>query len=144
MGDALSLDELKTYAEADSVKSFYYTMTAYVNGTDDFEAYSTSDDDDSSAMGFPGGMGGFSGGMSSGDFTVTGFSSDESMTEFVNGTCEITEGAVFDENTSEMVCIIPDELADSGKCVVLVTHSSYVAGQADEVIELAKVNKAKA
>lgn len=26
MGEALSLDELKTYADADSVKSFYYTL----------------------------------------------------------------------------------------------------------------------
>ena len=109
MGEALSLKELKTYAEADSVKSFYYTMTAYVNGSDDFEAYSTGDDDSSSSMGFPGGMGGS---FESGDFTVTGFSSDESMTEFVDGTCEITEGAVFEENTSKKVCIIPDELAE--------------------------------
>ncbi len=107
MGEALSLKELKTYAEADSVKSFYYTMTAYVNGTDDFEAYSTGDD--SSSMGFPGGMGDS---FETGDFTVTGFSSDESMTEFVDGTCEITEGKVFEENTSEKVCIIPDELAE--------------------------------
>ena len=112
MGEALTLEELQVYTEADAVKSFYYTMTAYMNGSGEFEAYSTggSDDESGGMMGFPGGMS--MGGMSSGDFTVTGFSSDESMTEFVDGTCEITEGAVFDENTSEMVCIIPDELAD--------------------------------
>ena len=107
MGEALSLKELKTYAEADSVKSFYYTMTAYVNGTDDFEAYSTGDDGGS--MGFGGGM---NGAFESGDFTVTGFSSDEAMTEFVDGTCEIIDGAVFEENTDKKVCIIPDELAE--------------------------------
>ena len=108
MGEALSLKELKAYAEADSVKSFYYTMTAYMNGSDDFEAYSTGDDSGGS-MGFPGGMGGS---FESGDFAVTGFSSDEAMTEFVDGTCEITDGAVFEENTSKKVCIIPDELAE--------------------------------
>lgn len=114
MGEALSLDELKAYADADSVKSFYYTLTAYVNGSEDFEAYSNTSEDDSSMPSF-GGMGGMMsgmGGMSNGDFTVTGFSSDESMTEFIDGTCEITEGAVFDENTSQQVCIIPDELAE--------------------------------
>ena len=49
----------------------------------------------------------------------------------------------LDEETQREVLNIFRRLADSGKCVILVTHSSYVAGQADEVIELARINKAK-
>ena len=38
MGNAssLTLDEYKKYAEAESVQDFYYTLTAYFNGTDEF------------------------------------------------------------------------------------------------------------
>lgn len=85
-------------------------MTTYMNGNGKFEAYSSGGKDSNSEIsGFPNGM---KAGVSHGDFTVTGFSSDESMTKFVDGTYKITDGAVFDENTSEMICIIPDELAD--------------------------------
>lgn len=40
--DALTLEELKTYASASSVKDFYYTKTIALNGTDNFEAVSAS------------------------------------------------------------------------------------------------------
>ena len=49
----------------------------------------------------------------------------------------------LDEETQKEVLDILKDLAAKGKCVIIVTHSSYVAGQADEVIELAKVNKAR-
>lgn len=116
---SLTLDEMLTYAEADSVKTFYYTMTASVDAGDDLEAYSTSSDDDESSSDSessssnsdsesskrPGSMG------SSSDFTITGYSSDDAMTDFVDGTCTISDGSVFDEGTSKKVCIISDELA---------------------------------
>lgn len=43
MGESssLSLEEYLTYAQAQSVKEFYYSMAAYVNGTDTFEPVST-------------------------------------------------------------------------------------------------------
>jgi putative ABC transport system permease protein len=46
------------------------------------------------------------------DFQITGYSSDEAMTDFVDGKCEITDGQMFDERTSDMVCVISDELAE--------------------------------
>ena len=46
----------------------------------------------------------------------------------------------LDEETQKEVLAIFRRLAEAGKCVILVTHSTYVAGAADEVIELAKVN----
>ena len=98
---SLSIDEMQIYAEADSVKSFYYTSTISLNGTDEFEAISTTSSSSESSidsmMGKAGmempGMdsgkgGGFQkGGMGvQGDFTIIGYSSDEAMTDFVAGT----------------------------------------------------------
>lgn len=44
---SLSLDEMQTYAKADSVKSFYYTLTVSADGTDGFEP--VTDEDTSSS-----------------------------------------------------------------------------------------------
>ena len=112
MGTSLTLEEMQTYATAESVQSFYYTMTSYANASGDLEAYDTSDDvsGDSGMSGSKGGKASMPG-MSSGDFVITGYSSDEAMTEFVEGTCTIEDGAVFEAGTSDKVCIISDELA---------------------------------
>ena len=122
MGTSLTLEEMQTYATAESVQSFYYTMTSYANASGDLEAYDTSSDSDDSSdasddvsggSGMSGSKGGKASmpGISSGDFVITGYSSDEAMTEFVEGTCTIEDGAVFEAGTSEKVCIISDELA---------------------------------
>ena len=119
-GSSLTLDEYRKYAEAESVQSFYYTLTAYVDGSDEFLPVSDDSSDSSSSgssggsMGgmFPGGMGGMMGGTrTTGEFSVIGYSSDSAMTAFINGTASIAEGAMFDEGTSELVCVISEELA---------------------------------
>lgn len=121
MGSAssLTLDEYEKYAEAESVQDFYYTLTAYVNGSENFspvtdEAEEESSSDSSSSSfpsGFPGGMN-FGGGMATGDFSIVGYSSDRSMTDFVNGTASILEGGtMFEEGTADYVCVISEELA---------------------------------
>lgn len=130
--DSLSIDELTTYAGADSVSDFYYTLTVSMNGTDEFEPVDTSTDSEeessdtseSSQMsdmpdrenmpgGETGGKMGFAVGSmgEQGDFTVIGYSSDIAMTDFINGTCRITDGTMFEEGTSELNCVISDELA---------------------------------
>ena len=122
---SLTLEEYKTYAKAESVQDFYYTSTAYFNGTDDFSPVENEEDEedstDSSSSGMPsmgggmfGGMGGMlSGGKSfdSGDFTVVGYSSDASMTDFKNGISSVSSGSVFEEGTTNYDCIISEELA---------------------------------
>ena len=144
MGNAssLSLEDYQTYASAESVQDFYYTLTAYFNGTDEFlpvsddtEEDTDSSTDSSSGMpGFPGGMGGMGGGMmggmfSSGDFTLVGYSSDSAMTAFINGTAAILDGGtMFEEGTSEYVCVISEELAmynelDVGDTIVISNPS---------------------
>lgn len=133
--DSLTIDEMKTYAKAQSVQSFYYTATASVNGAAGLEAVTesggsdsgTSENKDSASSGqentgIPavpsgesGGMFGGKGGMgrwgTQGDFTVVGYSSDQAMTDFLSGACSITDGAMFEEGTGSLDCIISDELA---------------------------------
>ena len=147
MGSAssLTLEQYQVYAAADSVQDFYYTLTASFNGTETFLPVSdeTTDDEsetDSSSdfssgfggfggMGFPGGMG--SGNLfASADFSVIGYSSDSSMTAFINGTASILDGGtMFEEGTSEMICVISEELAiynslSVGDTIVLTNPSA--------------------
>ncbi len=124
----LSLEEYQKYASAASVKDFYYTLTASLNGSENIEAVSSTSSSSGSSGGtldgaLDGGMGdfdgsfagGFGGGkmdmMSSGDFNVVGYSSESAMTSFISGTASITDGAVFTEGTSSYECIISEELA---------------------------------
>ena len=108
---SLTLDEYLKYAEASSVKDFYYTLTIYLDGSENFyPVTSDSSDDFMGGMDFGGMMGGMNFG-SSGEFSVVGYSKDSAMTSFINGTASIIEGSVFDEGTSEYVCIISEELA---------------------------------
>ncbi len=130
---SLTLEEYEKYAKADSVKDFYYTLTAYFNGTDSFEAVTTETEEEEETQsnsngggfgGMPNFSGGFGGGfgggknpmgggsMATGDFTVIGYSGDNAMTDFQDGTASIKSGVVFDEATTELNCIISQELAD--------------------------------
>ena len=126
---SLTLEEYQKYATAESVDDFYYTLTAYFNGSDSLLPVSdeTTDSEesdgtldgsldggDSSVSQRPNGMGGgmMGGMMTMGDFTVIGYSSDSSMTAFVNGNASILEGGtMFEEGTSDYVCVISEELA---------------------------------
>ena len=118
-GSSLTLEEYLKYAEAESVQDFYYTLTAYFNGSENFTPVSDETDDSGSSDsessssfpgGFPGGMGGMNFGAS-GDFSIVGYSSDSSMTAFVSGNASIVDGSMFEEGTSELVCVISEELA---------------------------------
>lgn len=125
---SLTLDEYKKYAQAESVDDFYYTLTAYFNGSESFLAVTDEVEESTESTenienpsldipDMPQGAGGFGGGRdfgrgASGDFSVIGYSSDSSMTAFVNGNASILEGgSMFDEGTSELVCVISEELA---------------------------------
>ena len=125
---SLTLDEYKKYAEAESVDDFYYTLTAYFNGSESFSAVTDEVEESTESTenienpsldmpDMPQGAGGFGGGRdfgrgASGDFSVIGYSSDSSMTSFVNGNASILDGgSMFEEGTSELDCVISEELA---------------------------------
>ena len=106
----LSLDELMIYAESDNIEDFYYSTSVSLSASGDLEAYG-SDAGNSGGMGgvFGGGRGGM--GIAMGDFTVTGYSSEEAMTKFVTGISQMSDGGMFDVASDSMDCIISIELA---------------------------------
>lgn len=99
---SLTLEELQTYAQADSVSAFYYTGTLYMAGTDELEAVTSSQSESRP---------GPSGGLSTDSFALIGYSSDEAMSDFIDGTASISEGSMFAEGGSDPVCVISSELA---------------------------------
>lgn len=120
--ESLSLEEMQTYAKSQYVKDFTYTLTTSLNAGEGLEAVDTSGSSDSGGNAqaqqppnLPdGGKGGrfpLEGMGAQGDFTLVGYSSHSAMTAFVAGTCQVTDGEVFDEAAAEPVCLISDELA---------------------------------
>ena len=130
--ESLTVEEMQEYAKLDMVKSFYYTMSVSMDGSEiePVSNNSSEEEDDSESTensaqsgqgmgmfggGMPGGMfgKGFERGTmgEQGDFTLVGYSSDEAMVEFLDGTCKIVDGTVFEEGTEKYQCIITDELA---------------------------------
>ena len=164
MGESsLSVEDMETYATAESVKSFYYTLTSSVNAEDieavessssvtnkqiESESEESSDsksDSSQSAMQPPSGSGMQGGGMggpmmgTQGSFTLIGYSSDEAMTDFVSGTSKITSGQVFSENTTDPECIISEELAEYNSLEVGDTITVTNPNDEDESYELTVV-----
>ncbi len=131
---ALTLDEYKKYAEASSVKDFYYESSININGSENLIPISneTTDSEETENEGSFGGgkdfpnnfMPNFSQIMGAqSDFTVIGYSSESAMTSFINGTATISDGEIFAEGTSDYNCIISKELA---------TYNSLAVG--DEIV----------
>jgi putative ABC transport system permease protein len=160
MGDAssLSLEDYQTYATAESVDSFYYSMSSYVNGDDDLEPVSNQADstDESSDttenaaqvqqpennMGNQGDMGGDKGDKifgASSDFSLVGYSDESAMTSFIDGTATISDGAVFETGSANNQCIISDELATYNDLSVGDTINVTNPNNEDESYELTVV-----
>ncbi len=84
-------EDVERFADSEHVESHYYTYGLALNGKSIEKAEST---DGSGPEGMPGMRGGgrpFGGSDSSHDFTLTGYSSLEAMTEFVEGSYEMTD-----------------------------------------------------
>lgn len=145
--ESLTVEEMQEYAKLDMVKSFYYTMSVSMDGSEIEPVSNNSseeeDDSESTENSTQNGQGMFGGGMpggmfgkgfergtmgEQGDFTLVGYSSDEAMVEFLDGTCKIVDGNVFEEGTEKYQCIITDELA---------TYNDISVG---DVIKLANPN----
>ena len=138
----LDLEELLVYADSTYIKDFYYTMTVSFNGTDDFQAVnssSTNSNSTSDSTSFlPEGMDmtGNRGRMGvQGDFSVTGYSSHNTMTDFTSGVSSISEGTVFDETSTDYQCIINQELATYNSISVGDSISLVNPNNEEEVVE---------
>ncbi len=118
VSESLTLEEYEKYAEAESVKDFYFTLTSSLNGSDKLEPVSSDSSEKTPSA--PGGFGGMGGGKNDmmtqmmgmdSDFSIEGYSSEDAMVSFIEGTATIEEGSIFTEGTEEYECIISQELA---------------------------------
>lgn len=73
---------------------------------------------------------------SQGDFLITGYSSDDAMEDFINGVCTITDGSMFDENTTEYKCVVSDELSTYNSLEVGDTITICNPNDEDQTFEL--------
>ena len=126
---ALSLDDMKFYADSQFVKDFYYTSNVSLNASGQLSAYGAEESDSSDGdasnsqdgnvmfqtpQQFNGGGGRsvmIAGAVAIGDFSVTGYSSEAAMTKFISGESQITDGAMFDTDSADMMCLISNEVA---------------------------------
>ena len=108
---SLELEDHLYYADSGYIKNFYYSRSISLNAGGGLEAYSTDSADTSNNFEIRGNFGGGSvqmpggsriGMIAMGDFTVTGYSAEDAMTKFMNGTAKITDGGMFDVGSSEM------------------------------------------
>ena len=97
--ESLSLSELQKYADSNYVSKFYYSASLSLQVSDSFSLMEKQQG--------PGPMGQ----ENSSSITITGYENDDAMTDFTDGTSSITEGNMFDEETEENQCIIPEDLA---------------------------------
>ena len=124
----LTLAELLKYAESKHVKDFNYTLTSSVGKSEGFDPYTTEEEtetetnDNQQQPQRPGGMtgGGMAGGGgffvsmgAVGDFNITGYSSENAMTQFASSTPthSIVDGSMFDTAADDYSCIISEQLA---------------------------------
>ena len=84
-----TISDIEKYAESDHIESYYYTYSISLNGNNIEKAESDTQSDGKGMPNFPGG-GNFNRG-SSYDFTLNGYSSLDAMSEFIEGTYEMTE-----------------------------------------------------
>lgn len=110
LANQMTEEDIKNYADSTYVKSYYYTMQTGVNSDTLEKAEMTSSNENNMPEGRgPGGKEDFKN-VSSGDFTLKGYSSIESMNEFILGSYIITDGEVSDDFDSNY-CLINSELA---------------------------------
>ena len=120
---SITSEDVINYGTSEYVKSYYYTESIGVNATDIetvSASFNTGAEGQNNQMQMPGGdRTGMQqrGTQTSGDFTLTGYSSYESMEDFISGSYTITEGEVSSDFTSNS-CVINSELATLNEIVV--------------------------
>lgn len=125
---SISVDDIKNYADSKYVKSYYYTLSLGVNSNLTKAENSLSD----GKMARP--KGDFNNNDSS-DFTLKGYSSIDSMNDFIEGSYTITDGEVstdFEGNN----CIINNELATLNNIKVGDTITIIDSSNEDNTYEL--------
>lgn len=109
--EAVTKNQIISYGTSDLVKRFYYTYNLSMNSSTMKKATQEVEANNELPFGRQNENAGIRNErMEQGDFAVLGYSSYESMTEFIDGKYTIIEGKVSDDFT-ENHCVINEELA---------------------------------
>lgn len=109
---SLTLEEVLDYADSEYVKSYYYTISS--NADTDLTLATSSQS---------------MGPKMNDSLTITGYSSKEAMTDFINGSATLTEGEITDNP-----CLISSELSTLNELEVGDTIT--IKNSDDEDVEL--------
>lgn len=96
----ISIDDIEKYGSSSYVKSYYYTESVSINANNLEKATSNQGNR----------PGGNFNSETTGDFTLTGYSSLTAMEDFISGKYTITEGEISND-LEENNCVINNELA---------------------------------
>jgi putative ABC transport system permease protein len=119
---ALTVDQLKNYADSTYVKSLNYSITTSMDSPNiTAVSNSTSAAASSTTAASKTALSASTGSTSNktqGALRVTGYSSTAAMTSFINGTSKITSGAMFSDSDTSNDCVVSDELAAANSLAV--------------------------
>lgn len=113
----LNMEMVQDYGNSNVVKNYSYTIQTNLNASN---IEKVSSEETNNPMGnMPGNrkQEGIDNKVT-GDFTIKGYSSLDAMTEFVNGTYQITSGSIFNIDSTEKECVISEELAEQNNLSV--------------------------
>lgn len=105
---SFTISDIENYGKSEYVKNYYYTNSIGLNSSNIEAASSTTSEStntQSNNMKRPNDIA-----TPSADFTLTGYSSYEAMTDFISGSYTITDGEVSNDFNSNN-CVINSELA---------------------------------
>ena len=119
--ESITLDDVKNYGDSEYLKGYYYLYATSLNSdtltkaTDSFE-YEVEDRETTTIITKSKEKFESSKNLT-GDFELDGYSSYDAMTEFVNGTYQITDGEIISDFESQE-CVISSELATLNEITV--------------------------
>jgi ABC-type transport system, involved in lipoprotein release, permease component len=138
---ALTLTQLKSYADSAYVTGLAYQISLSLDSSDITAASNSSASSGSASNSRGGNFGGEYGGQqqNQGDFRLIGYSSTSAMSEFESGAYKISSGAMFGDSDTGDDCVITDELAKAnslkvGSTITLVNPSDSAQSAAFKVV----------
>lgn len=118
--ERLTVDQIKSYGDSIYVDEYYYSIQTEFNSSDITKA-TTEQTNNTQTNRMPGGMEmgkENANNKETGDFKVIGYDSLDGMSEFINGTYQISQGTMFDTQSTDRNCVISDDLAEQNNLEV--------------------------